>query len=85
MFFSRKKVQYTCQNFIKIQFMDFSQKNVNFTFKFFLFFLLGIIFGGFWIFLGFKQGFFIVNSASQSENILQKNNFSQTSDNVKNS
>jgi|GEM_PF-3930686 hypothetical protein len=65
--------------------MDFSQKNVNFTFKFFLFFLLGIIFGGFWIFLGFKQGFFIANSASQSENILQKNNFSQTSDNVKNS
>ena len=65
--------------------MDFSQKNVNFTFKFFLFFLLGIIFGGFWIFLGFKQWFFIANSASQSENILQKNNFSQTSDNVKNS
>lgn len=65
--------------------MDFSQKNVNFTFKFFLFFLLGIIFGGFWIFLGFKQWFFIANSASQSENVLQKNNFSQTSDNVKNS
>ena len=65
--------------------MNFSQKNVNFTFKFFLFFLLGIIFGGFWIFLGFKQWFFIANSASQSENILQKNNFSQTSDNVKNS
>lgn len=63
----------------------FFTKECKFYIQIFSFLFAWNYFWRFLDFFGFKQWFFIANSASQSENILQKNNFSQTSDNVKNS
>lgn len=65
--------------------MTFSQNSQKYSAKLFAIFLIGIFFGAFFVFLGFKTSFFTNIIPSESEKTAVSTSFSQNTDTVKNS